>query len=242
MSASTAFQLSYEISPIIFTGGIASGVGGGMLPVLSLTSALSFATGLLGEGDVSLSGAFAHFMPLPGSTLLDYKVGMYPFANQNVAANAVIKEPLTLDMLMMCPANDENGYFTKLPVMMALIASFDQHNQQGGTYTVATPAALYTDLLCVSITDVSHQESKQVQTAYKFSFVKPLVTLQDAQQAQNSMMSKISGGLPTDGATSGIGQTLGAPGTLATPSIAPAAANSVGSGVGDFPNVNSNIG
>lgn len=229
-AAQIAFRLSFEISPIIFTGGIAANIPGGMLPVLSIAQALSFADGLLGGSDFDIQNPFAHFSILPGGTLLDYKVGLYPFANQSVAANAVIKEPLTLSMLMKCPANSENGYSSKLAVISALQSSFDQHNQQGGTYTVATPSFIYTNLLLIRISDASDQESKQVQNAWKLDFLKPLVTLQDAQQAQNSMMSAITNGVQTDGSTSGIGQTVGVPQTLATPSIAPAASNTTGTG------------
>lgn len=230
-AALEAFKLSFELSPIIMTGGVAGNIPGGMLPILALSDALSFATGLLSGGTVTGDTAFAHYQVMPGSTLIDYKIGMYPFANQNVAANAVIKEPLQVDVLMICPANDSNGYLTKLPVIMAMQASFDQHNQSGGTYTVATPAFLYTDLVMTGMKDISHSESHQVQSAYQLSFIKPLITLADAQQAQNSMMSAISAGVPSTGATSGIGQTVGSPPSLATPSIAPVAANSAGTGL-----------
>lgn len=225
-----AFKLSFEISPIIMTGGIASSIPGGMLPVLSLANALSFATGLLSEGDdFNLDSAFAHFQVLPGSTLIDYKIGMYPFANQNVAANAVIKQPLTVDMLMICPSNSKNGYLSKLATIQAMQASFDQHNLSGGTYTVATPAYIYPNMIMTSMVNADRSDSKQVQSAYKLSFVKPLVTLADAQQAQNSMMSQITAGVPSTGATSGLGPTIGSPPSLATPSIAPAAQNTAGS-------------
>lgn len=230
--ASDAFKLSFQISPIILTGGIASEIPGGMLPALAVTDAISFVTGLLSGGNFSLEDAFANFQPLPGSTLISNKVGMYPFANQSVAANAIISEPLSVSLLMICPVSENSGgYITKLASMMALQSSFKQHNQQGGTYTIATPSFFYTDCIMLDMTDVSHSESKQVQTAWKLDFVQPLVSLQDAALAQNDLMSRLTAGTPTSGATSGLGYSVGSPQSLAGPSVVPAASNSAGSGV-----------
>ena len=210
------FKYAFQISPIILTGGAAAQIPGGMLPILALSNALSFVGGLLNGGaNFSLDDSFASFQPLPGSTLIDQKIGMYPFANQSVAANAVIAEPLTVSMLMICPARASNGgWASKLAAMIAFQATLKQHNESGGTYTIATPSFFYTDCVMTGMSDVSHSESKQVQNTYKLDFVKPLITLDDAQTAQNSMMSKISGGVPTAGELNGLNQTVNAPATL----------------------------
>src|ERR1700680_1822169 len=90
-----AFKLTYELSPIILTGGIANFMPGGMLPIIALTEPLNFIGGILsGGGDLDLDDFFAHFVPLPGSGLVSQEFGEYPFANQAVAANAVIRKPL----------------------------------------------------------------------------------------------------------------------------------------------------
>jgi hypothetical protein len=44
------------------------------------------------------------------------------------------------------------------------------------------------------MSDQGNQESKQVQTRWQFDFRKPLLTINDAQNAQNALMSQISGG------------------------------------------------
>jgi hypothetical protein len=67
----TLFQLGYQISPIIFSGGIASLIPGGLLPVVAITQSASFVAGLLSgstSGLSSLDDFFAHYKPLPGST------------------------------------------------------------------------------------------------------------------------------------------------------------------------------
>ena len=228
-----AYQLSFQVSPIIFTGGIASLIPGGMLPALAISDAISFTTGLLsGATDFSLDDAFAQFMPLPGSTLIDNKIGMYPFANQSVAANAIIFEPLTISLMMLCPVKSNGpGYASKLASMIALQSSFSQHNQQGGTYTIATPSYFYTNCVMVRMEDASRSDSKQVQTAWKIDFIQPLISLSSVEQAQNSLMNQLSGGLPTDGSTSGLGQPVGQPASLAGASVVPSASNSASSGV-----------
>lgn len=209
-SGAVAFQLAYQISPIVMTGGIASALPGSMLPLLSLSNALSFAGGLLTPGSVapSTSEYFAYFQPLPGGTLIDQQIGMYPFANQTVAANAVIQQPLVISMQMVCPAGGGGGYATKAALMQSLQSSFDQHNKSGGLYTILTPFFPYVDCVMTAMTDISRGDTKQVQNTYKLDFLKPLVSLAAAQGAQNALMSQISGGVPT-GLSSSLGTAAG---------------------------------
>src|SRR5262249_27408392 len=153
-----------------------------------ITEALNFVGGLLSGGDnlTNLDSFFANFHPLPGSTLLDQKVGTYPFANQAVAANAVIVDPLAISVRMICPAREDAGYAIKLATMTALRATLAQHNASGGTYTIATPSFFYTNCLFLKMTDVSDARSHQAQNAWQLDFARPLLTLQDAQQVQNN--------------------------------------------------------
>lgn len=225
-----AFQLSFQISPLILTGGVASAIPGGMLPIVSLSQALSFTTGLLSGGDIDdLDDAMMQFQPMPGSTLIEQKIGQYPFANQATAANAVIREPLNISLLMIVRAAPGMGYASKFATMMAMKATLDQHNNSGGTYTVATPAFIYTNCVMLVMRDVSRHDTNQPQNAYQIDLHKPLISLAEAEAAQNSMMSKISAGVPTDGSQTGLGQTVGEPPSLATGSVAPAASNLIGS-------------
>ena len=237
-SGGTAFKLAFAISPIVMTGGIASAIPGGMLPVLALSNAISFVSGLLSPGDdpLGLDDYFAYFQPLPGGTLIDQDIGMYPFANQAVAANATIQQPLTISMLMICPAKGPGGYAAKLATMMSLQASFNQHNQSGGTYTVLTPAFAYTDLVMLAMTDTSSSETRQAQNAFKLDFRKPLVTLADAASAYNGLMGQISAGVPTDGSSSGpqslVGSTAGGTAPTFVPSVGQGAAGITSGGIG----------
>lgn len=235
MSASPgliAYQLSFQVSPIILTGGVASAIPGGMLPIISITEAVNFVGGLLsGASPTSLDDFFASYRPLPGSTLIDNQIGNYPFANQAVAANAIIAQPLTLSMLMTCPVRQQGGYATKLATMIALKATLTQHAASGGTYTVATPVCYYDNLILLRVTDVSGDQSKQAQMAFRWDFVQPLLTLAAADAAQNSMMSKLTAGTQTDGSLSGTAPTIGSPPSLATMSVAPAAQNAAGAGI-----------
>ena len=208
------FRNSYVISPIILTYGIASNVDGGMLPI----------TTLLGDdGGDDPDNFFAQFQPLPDTTLLENQFGEYPFANQAVAANAVITQPLRISLRMISPVRNPGGYSDKLSRMTNLKSQLDQHTNSGGTYTVATPSFLFTNCLLISLRDVSGQnDSKQAQTAWQWDFRKPLLSQEDAAAAQNTMMNKISGGVPItkndDGSISQSGPqlTTGAPPTLSS--------------------------
>lgn len=231
---SVAWKMAFQLSPIILTGGAASEIPGGMLPIIAITEALNFVDGLLtGPDNIGLDDFFANFAPQPGASLIDQDIGHYTFANQAVAANAVIANPLQISMLMICPARKQFGYEVKLATIMALQAVLSQHNNSGGTYTIATPSFFYTDCVMKTLHDVTPGESAQPQTHWQWEFEKPLLTEQQAQQAQNSLMSKISSGTAVDGqpAWSGLGPTVGQPASLAAPSLIPAASGAPGAGV-----------
>lgn len=227
-----AYKLSFELCPIILTGGVAGLIPGGMLPIISVTEALNFTEGLLSGGDVlDTDDFFAHFMPLTGSSLIANDIGRYPMANQAVAANAIISQPLTVSLKMVCPAKDGAGYASKLATLLALQATLKQHNNSGGTYIVATPSYFYTNCIMLSMRDVSSSGTKQPQTEWEFNFEQPLLTLDSAQQVQNSLMGRISSGVPIPGTPtwSGLPPTVGVPNSLATPALVPAASGPAGS-------------
>lgn len=229
------FTVAFQISPIILTGGIAENVPGGMIPIVSLTNAKNYDLGLLSTSkSIDLNDYFAQFVVPGGSTLIDDQVATYPFANQQVAANAIIVQPLRVSLVMNVPVRKAGGYADKLQVMTALQASLTQHNLKGGTYTVATPSFLYTDCLLTSLRDISGGESHQAQTTYQWDFVQPLLTAKDAAQAQNSLMSHISSGTKITGdppSYSGPQASVGNPASGIAPSVVPAARAPVGSSV-----------
>jgi hypothetical protein len=223
------FKLAFQLSPILLCNGIATDIPGGVLPIIAITEASHFVLGLLsGTDNIELDNFFAHYHPMPGSTLVDNQVGTYPFANQAVAANAIISQPLRLSMMMHCPARDILGYPNKLVTMMALKAVLDKHSSLGGTYTVVTPVYPYTNGILTRVTDVSDGGSKQAQNAYQLDFEFPLLTLETAQSVQNSLLNKLDGGTQvnaTNGAVpwSGLSTGVGQPDTLFGSSVIPAA-------------------
>lgn len=215
------FKLAMQLSPVLLVNGIAKSIPGGVLPIIAITEASHFLSGLLsGAANIELDDFFAHFIPLPGSTLVDNQVSTFPMANQAVAGNAIIQQPLALSMMMICPARDTLGYPLKLATMTALQNVLQLHISQGGTFTVVTPSSIYTNGLLVRMSDASNQMSKQAQNAYQMDFYFPLLTLESAQSVQNTLMSKISGGSQissTGGGIpwSGLTPTVGSPNSLA---------------------------
>jgi hypothetical protein len=230
-SGASQFKAMYELNPISLVGGIAGGVPGGTISILSLLQTGTFG-GINGGGDLDLDHAFANFYPIAGSTLIDSQYGTYPFANMKVAANAAIIQPRNVSLQMRIPVREAGGYATKTQVMTALQNTLAQHNLAGGYYSVATPTFFYDACLLLKLQDVSGGESLQLQIVYQWDFFKPLVTLEDATETQNASMSMLSSGGQTDGATSGVAQTIGDPGTTAGVDTSPASAGNVGSGTG----------
>jgi hypothetical protein len=195
------FQLGFQISPIILTGGIAALIPGGMLPLIAITQAGIFAQGLLsGTVNLNLDDFQCHFHPMQGSTLVNQSIGSYPFASQSVAANAVIAQPLQLSMLMEVPVNQSGGYLSKFLTMTALKAALDKHNQSGGTYTIATPSYVYTNCIMRTLRDVTGDATKHPQQTWQFDFERPLVVTQtEAEQVLNNLMSKFNAGTQING-------------------------------------------
>jgi len=222
---SSIFQLAYEISPIVLVGGI---IPGGMLPIVAITESASFLQGILSGGSpLDLDNHFAHFQPMPGATLIDYQVAMYPFANQAVAANAMIAQPTTLSLLMICPAKGRMGYPVKLATMIALREVLKRHNASGGTYIVITPSIVQPNCLLTSMRDISPGNTRQPHIEWQLDFIAPLLTTGEAQSIMSSLMNKISGGTEINGAPtwSNVENTVGAPNSVAAQSVVPSASS-----------------
>ena len=225
-------RLGYEISPIILTNGIATSGGIGqalssipilgsalnMVPIIVYTEAFNLIGELLTSGGLSLESFFAHFRPLPGGTLIDNAIGTYPFANQAVAANAIIAQPLKISMLMVCPVKGTLGVGIKQITMMNLQSVLAKHNSLGGTYTIITPSFLYTDCIMTAMTDVSGAESNQAQWQWRLDFEQPLVSLVAAAGALGTLMDKLTSGAnvgPSPSLSGGATASTSLPGSSA---------------------------
>jgi hypothetical protein len=199
-AAQTAYTLAFQVSPIILQGGIAATAPDGMLPIIALTGQLaSLALSAVTSGGLSTSDFFAQYIPIPGSTVISNSIGMYPFANQQVAANAIIQQPLNISLLMIAPVNQAGGYLTKLALMTSLQSSLQQHNALGGRYVIATPGFIYNNCVMTGMTDVTSGESRQLQTEWRLDFIQPLITQAQAKGAMGSLMQKITNGSQTTG-------------------------------------------
>lgn len=223
------FALSYQISPIIFVGGVAGNTPGSLLPIISITQAADFNKGILeGSTSIQLQDFLFNFQPMPGATIAEFDIGRFPFANQSVAANAIISEPLHISMLMEASVRSSGGYDEKLAVFSGLQSTIQQHAQKGGTYNVATPSYLYTDLILLNLRDVSSGDPMRPQNKWQWDFIQPLLTIDSARAAQNSLMQKINNGSKVtpsaDGSVkySGQGPAVGNAASGQSPSTVPA--------------------
>lgn len=229
------FSRSFELSPIILTNGIVGSVVGGALPIISLLAAAAFPTGITGGGGpVTIDDAWAVFKPLPGAALINNQIGLYPFANQQTAANAIVTEPLGISFQMICPARFSGDYGGgNRARMTALQATLARHNIIGGTYTLVTPNFVWNDAVMTGMRDISGGETKQVQYVWQLDFIKPLVTLAEAQQAQNILMSKISAGAPINGQPAWSGNST-SPMSVQLPAAVPAGQAQLGGSIDAF--------
>lgn len=226
----TIYQIGFQLSPIILSDGLASAIPGGMLPLICITEAAGLVQSVLNGIDLSnVDNYHAHFKPLSGLQMLNYQVANYPFANQTVAANAVIQNPTALSLQMDIPVNQEGGYLTKFLTMTALKLALEKHISLGGLFIIATPTYIYRNCLLLGLTDMTSGDSKQPQQTWRWDFQRPLVALSDATTAYSSMMKKISSGVKVPNVSwSGLSSSVGSVTSGATSSLLPSAQNNMG--------------
>lgn len=234
--AITDFALSYQKTPIVLSGGVA-GAPGNLLPLIAITQAQDYTNGVLGNAQLGPNDFLFDFYPMPGATLGEFQLGQYPFANQTVAGNAIITEPLRISMMMVASVRNAGGYAQKASVFPSLRSSINQHAQLGGTYNIATPSFIYQNCILLSLRDISSGDPMRPQDRWQWDFIQPLLTLEDGQQYLNSYTQKAqaglpqttnaSGGIPQSGPAQAVGSSIGA----VAPSILPSAKSSLGASV-----------
>ena len=227
------YQLSNQISPIILVGGVA---GTGALPISSVLSSQTFDQGILGPSSAQVpSDYFGQFSVLPGHTLMDNEVATYPVANQSVAANAIITNPLRVSLEMLVPANGVITFSNKLAIITALKSTLDSHTALGGWYNVATPSYVYSGCLLTNLRDTTDEvDGGQPQIRWIWEFMQPLLTVAAAQAAQNQAMAKITNQTQNSGDPPGsqpVSTGVGQPGANIVQNIVPAASGPVGSNI-----------
>lgn len=215
------YDLAFQISPVILSGGIVSSAQGGLLPIIGLVGQLAgFSAAVATSGQIGIDDFFARFIPTSGANVISNAIGTYPFANQQVAANAIIEQPLNISLQMISPVRVAGGYLTKLAIFTALRNSLQAHNDAGGVYHIATPAYIYTNCVMTAMTDITSGETKQQNVRWQLDFVKPLITQIDASAAYGALINKLTAGTqltnptwsgpqagsgsPVQGSTSGI--------------------------------------
>lgn len=201
------FDALYQINPLFLQGGSFANIPGGVFPFSLLAGALlGVVQGALGSGEPFLG----RWMVLPGGKMLNQSVATYPFASQQVAANATMQEPLTLSLLLRAPVKDGFGYATKPAIWTSIQTALTAHNNAGGTYTIFTPALFYQNGLLLNAFDATNGHTKQEQVDWQFDFFFPLITQQGAASAFSTAMQKLEGGQPVTGAPTW--SSLGVPG------------------------------
>jgi hypothetical protein len=203
------YDLAYQIAPIILSGGIV-GVQGSYAPITSYMGSLAGQPAANGNPPTG-----ARFVPLPGSTLVAQTIGMYPFANQSIAANATIPQPLTISMKMIAPVNTQGGYGSKLSSFTSLATTLKQHNAAGGAYIIATPAYVYTSLVFLTMTDVTSEEVEQQQILWQLDFIAPILTAAGAAAAlQGTLLNTLTNGNQINGTPAYSGNPSASPANL----------------------------
>jgi len=199
------YQLAYQISPIFLVNGIADLYGvGGLLPIVTITQMVSTAQEALNvitgsDKPMDLLNPdkfFAHFNPMAGGNLHSNQVGQYPFANQKVAANAIIAQPLHISMRMTCHPKIKGGAVSQLLSGAAIKLAIDKHNFSGGMYHVLTPHFLYMNCIMTEMKDITPGNSEFPQVEWQLDFLQPLITKSDATDSLNSLAKKLSAGVP----------------------------------------------
>jgi hypothetical protein len=204
---SAAYTLAYEVSPIWFTGGIASLSPVG-IPMAFFTQPLASAGSIINaissNASIDLTGQpFFTWRPLPGATIWESEIAEYPFYTNQIAANAQVQKPLRVSMLGHCPAGKDSPFTIKLATLQLLQTLIQNHCNSGGTFTVFTPSYTYFNCLLTNFIDVSTGESNQAQVSWQLDFVQPLLTFPGDNGALNSLTSAMYNGGTLEANSSG---------------------------------------
>lgn len=186
-AARQKFRMQYEYAPILLKYGIADGFSEKVMSILQLTQQ--------GGYPVSDSGYFGYFAFVNGGTYMQNTVAQYPFANQYVAANAIVRQPNNVSLLMNCPATASMPIDRRQSIFQSLIASLDRHVAMGGLFVVYTPMGILDNCVLLATRDASNGENAILQNGIIFDFQQPLImTIDDANKASNTTAGKIDAG------------------------------------------------
>jgi hypothetical protein len=179
-SGQSQWAAQFQAAPILLRAG--TGVANaGDIPLTTLT-----------DTDPGATQPFAQYMPLPGASLVKYVASTLPFANQAIAANAIIQQPTNISMRMDCPVPPGGSWSAKTAVMNSLVQALKQHINLGGLFNVVTPSLTYIACILLDLRDISQGETKQPQYRYQWDFYVPLITLDQAQAVLNTLLGKLS--------------------------------------------------
>ena len=171
------YDTNFQISPIALLFGLA---GADLSPITDFMPFFSPET---------------RFVVMEGATTVNQSIGMYPFANQSVAANATIQQPLTVSMRLISPVTEPGGYGSKNQSFTAFFNSLQAHNNAGGVYYVYTPSYTYLNCVLLNCEDItSGNENTQRQIEWQLDFIQPILTIQGAIAAENRLISLLSAG------------------------------------------------
>lgn len=186
-AARQRFRMQYEYAPILLKNGIADGYPEKVMSILQLTQQNGY--------PADDSGYFGYFSFVNGGTFMQNTVAQYPFANQYTAANAIVRQPNNISLLMTCPARANMPLDRRQSIFQSLISSLDRHIAMGGLFVVYTPMAIMDNCLLLSVRDSSSGENAVLQNGIIFDFTQPqIMTDEDASKATNQTMDKINKG------------------------------------------------
>jgi len=186
-AARNRFKMQYEYAPILLKNGIADGYPEKVMSILQLTQQNGY--------PLDDTGYFGYFSFVNGGTFMQNSVAQYPFANQYTAANAIIRQPNNISLLMTCPARANMPLDRRQSIFQSLMSSLDRHIALGGMFVIYTPMAIMDNCLLLSGRDASSGDNAMLQNGIIFDFQQPqIMTEEDAQKATNSTMSKINNG------------------------------------------------
>lgn len=220
MANNDDYHKTYEINPIILTGGIATGDGlkiSDLLGYDTIKKSSEIARDADGNMFLDRFGSpvnkqtqtaatatkpFAYFKILDGTQQLSYSVAEHPVYNLETAATAVMRNPLTIQFLMIILASADYPKDKQHDRMTKFIDQLRLHTKKGGLFTLATPFYPYTNTIVTEIAQANIEDVKYgLQNGLHLTFRKPLVDLEDAKNAYNEQMDRLDKGLPPKAAS-----------------------------------------
>lgn len=139
---------------------------------------------------------------LPGFNMLNYDISTYPFPNAEIAANSMLKKPITIKFSIIPSGSEIPGLLQNISghsaLTLGLKAFLEYWVESANTFRIFHAGGFLSDCLLQELTDVTPSDSTMIGgSMLQATFFQPIVSQNSASESLNNFANTImEGGTP----------------------------------------------